>query len=132
MESREGETNHQATRELVETQKELMATKGQNNEAKLKEGAYSVSKGLSTLSQPIQSQELPQVMRKFEEWKELEMEMQAKFDAGILKNWKEKQLERQNSWAPIMDFLQTKPLSFSIAVEPMEAEHWLMDTPPQT
>jgi hypothetical protein len=27
-----------------------------------------------------------------------------------------------------MDFLQTKPLSFSIAAKPMEAEHWLMDT----
>jgi hypothetical protein len=116
MESREGETDHQATRELVETHKEMMATKGQNNEAKLKQEAYSVPKGLSTLSQPIQSQELQQVMRKFEEWKEVEIQMQAKFDAGILKNWKEKQLERQYSRAPIIDFLQTKPLSFSIAV----------------
>jgi hypothetical protein len=85
MDSHEGEMDPQATRELVETQKEMMATEGQNNEAKLKEGAYSVPKGLPTLSQPIQSQELQQVMRKFEEWKEVEIEMQAKFDAGILK-----------------------------------------------
>jgi hypothetical protein len=47
--------DHQATRELVESQKEMMATEGQNNEAKLKEGVYSMPKGLSTLSQPIQS-----------------------------------------------------------------------------
>jgi hypothetical protein len=53
MESHEGETDHQATRELVETQKEMMATKGQNNEAKLKEGEYYVPNGLSTLSQEL-------------------------------------------------------------------------------
>jgi hypothetical protein len=58
----------------------------------------------------------------------VEIEMQDKFNAIILKNQKEKQLETQYSRAPIMDFLQTKPLSFSIAVEPMEAEKWLMDT----
>jgi hypothetical protein len=69
MESHEGEMNHQATRELVKIQKEMMATKGQNNEAKLKEEAYFVPKGLSTLSQPIQSQELPQVMRNGKKWR---------------------------------------------------------------
>jgi hypothetical protein len=43
-----------------------------------------VPKGLSTLSKSIQSEELQHAMRKFEEWKEVEIEMQAKFDSGII------------------------------------------------
>jgi hypothetical protein len=63
-----------------------------------------------------------------EERREVDQERQCKFHVNLMDKLLENPPEKLYPQVKLMEFLQTKPLSFTIASEPMEAEHWLMDT----
>jgi hypothetical protein len=64
----------------------------------------------------------------WEERRKVDQERQDKFHDNLLNKVPENPPEKLYPQVKLMEFLQTKPLSFATAAEPMDAEHWLMDT----
>jgi hypothetical protein len=75
---------------------------------------------------PMTQQHFLQYMQMMEERQRVTLEQQNKFFQELLQ---QNRVERpENRGVTLLDFQNTKPISFAYAPEPMDAEDWLMDT----
>jgi hypothetical protein len=121
MDSREGETSYQ--------RKEVELKSQEKNEAKEKEVINANAEQKPTpMLPPVSEVELPQYMADMMGVNKEDKVKQHQFYNDLLKGVQEKPHEEVQPRIKLVDFLKTKPLSFSMVDEPMEAEYWLMDT----
>ena len=121
MGSREGVTSSDRDEGKVKAQ--------EKNEAKQKEVIGAIPKeGSTPMPHSIINEGFLQLMKDMEERRKLDLEKQNQFHSDILRAMQERPPTEIHPRIKLVDFLQTRPLSFSIVEEPMEAENWLMDT----
>jgi hypothetical protein len=121
MDSCEGETSYQ--------RKEVELKSQEKKEAKQKEVIDANAEQKSTpILPPVSEVELLQYMADMMGVNKEDKVKQHQFYSDLLKGVQEKPHEEVQPRIKLVDFLKTKPLSFSMVDEPMEAEYWLMDT----
>ncbi|KAK1598128.1 hypothetical protein QYE76_018690 [Lolium multiflorum] len=95
-------------------------------EAKQKEEAEGAARDQFPPPPPMTQQNFIQYMQLVEERQRVTLEQQNKFFQDLLQ---QNRMERpENPGVTLADFQNTKPISFAYALEPMDAEDWLMDT----
>ncbi|KAK1604415.1 hypothetical protein QYE76_028088 [Lolium multiflorum] len=97
-------------------------------EAKQKEEADAAARAQFPPPQPppMTQQNFMQYMQMMEERQRITLEQQNKFFQELLHHNRGERPENQG--VTLLDFQNTKPISFAYAPEPMDAKDWLMDT----
>jgi hypothetical protein len=127
MGSREGETSYQPTEEIVTTHEEREAKEGQEREAKRMEEALSATRS-STSTPVLLGQEFFEHMERMAEDRAANLAQQNEFFSRLIRENNGGIRNGGPKGVSLTEFLQTNPLTFATAPEPMDADDWLRDT----
>ena len=110
-----------------------MATVGEESDAQriereAKQQEEMERQPVPEMPRPITEQGFMQYMHMVEEHRRQEQERQNKFLQEMMTLTTGKNVDDVEHGVTLSDFLNTKPLTFAVAIEPIDAEDWLSDT----